>query len=464
MIMDDPKSRVRNPALRLFDCLLQLYPPRFRCEFSAEIYTVFLSRMHEAEQRGGLACQVVASQEITGLLISILREGWNEFRNRKEIAMTPEDQPQKHAGVEGDMVLPLQTAGAPGLLWFAIWIMLTTAAIPTAFIAMAPLSVVFMGLLNQGVIAGFWPAAHRSILMSLGFVTGLAIALSAAQWYLLRNFLQQAWLWCVTTCGGVLLGGLVAGFILAISTLQSWVLVWSIVAVLLSFGLTLGLVQWHCLRRLLPNAFWIIVIDVLAAASILLVGRPIASYVHLAVGLVLPGVITGGGLMLLLSVSPNETPSPARMAVIQEKRGRSSRLVWIGVGVVVLIPLFFAFIWMYAASHLALAKNEGIYPSVQEAVIERTIKGWDEAEVVSIQKIKVGPNRGDGVQPHVWFGSAWVHLDRVPQDLDKPYYLSGSFYLRVREGWVHIPEDAFPEFIGWVMELYNMEGVNEGIR
>jgi hypothetical protein len=29
----------------------------------------------------------------------------------------------------------------------------------------------------------------------------------------------------------------------------------------------------------------------------------------------------------------------------------------------------------------------------------------------------------------------------------------------VREGWVHVSEGAFPTFIGWVMELYNLEGV-----
>jgi hypothetical protein len=35
--------------------------------------------------------------------------------------------------------------------------------------------------------------------------------------------------------------------------------------------------------------------------------------------------------------------------------------------------------------------------------------------------------------------------------LDRDYYDTGSFYLRVRDGWVHVPEGAFPEFIGFVM-------------
>jgi hypothetical protein len=41
--------------------------------------------------------------------------------------------------------------------------------------------------------------------------------------------------------------------------------------------------------------------------------------------------------------------------------------------------------------------------------------------------------------------------------------MTGSYYLRVKDGWVHVPEGALPEFIGWVMTLYDMEDVNEWI-
>jgi hypothetical protein len=50
-------------------------------------------------------------------------------------------------------------------------------------------------------------------------------------------------------------------------------------------------------------------------------------------------------------------------------------------------------------------------------------------------------------------------MDPVPQGHSRTQYSAGSFYLRVREGWVHVGEGAFPEFIGWVMSLYDMEGV-----
>ena len=51
-------------------------------------------------------------------------------------------------------------------------------------------------------------------------------------------------------------------------------------------------------------------------------------------------------------------------------------------------------------------------------------------------------------------------MDRAPEGHDLDYYQSGSYYVHVKEGWVLVGEGAFPEFIGWVMELYNMEGVN----
>jgi len=36
------------------------------------------------------------------------------------------------------------------------------------------------------------------------------------------------------------------------------------------------------------------------------------------------------------------------------------------------------------------------------------------------------------------------------------YDFPGSFYIKVREGWVHVPEGAFPVFIGRMMEVFGM--------
>ena len=371
--------------------------------------------------------------------------------------MVLEDQPQMGAGAEGGDMKALGPPGAPGALWLASWTLLTTAAIPAAFIAMTPLAVILMWLINLGVKAGFWPAAHMSLLVPLGFVTGLALGLSSVQWVLLRNFLPRAWSWFIATAAGVLIGGLAIGLTLGRSSVQSWDPIWIMAVVLLSVGLVLGLAQWLYLRRFLPNAFWFIFIDVLAAGSILLAGRSFTSLAELVV-LVLPGAITGLGLRLLLSQSHPKMPYLVRIEASQENDRRLPRLARVGIGVVALVPLFFACIWVYAASQLALAKSEGIYSTPEEAVIGNNSQGWGGAKVIRIQDVWAEPNSRNA-QPHVWFGGATVYLDRVPQGGNTDYYFAGSFYIHVREGWVHVPEGAFPEFIGWVMQLYNMEGV-----
>jgi len=323
---------------------------------------------------------------------------------------------------------------------------------------MAPLAVMFIWLINLGVKAGFWPAAQQFTLELLGFLISFALVLASVQWYLLRRFLPKAWLWFIATGAGVLLGALAVGLSLGRSSVQSWDSIWIMAAVLLPIGLAVGLAQWLHLRRFLPNAFWIIFIDVLAAGSILLAGGAFTSLVELMV-LVLPGVITGLGLLLLLSQSHPKLQYQVRREASREKSRRFPRLARVGIGVVAPVLLFFVCIWAYAASQLALAKNEGIYSMVEEAVIARNSQGFGGAEVVRIENVRAEPNSRTA-QPHVWFGGATVYLDRVPEGYNRDHFLAGSFYIHVREGWVHVPEGALPEFIGWVMELYNMEGVN----
>jgi hypothetical protein len=57
-----------------------------------------------------------------------------------------------------------------------------------------------------------------------------------------------------------------------------------------------------------------------------------------------------------------------------------------------------------------------------------------------------------------------VYTDRIPQGFDEDNFSTGSFYLQVRDGWVHVSEEAFPGFVGWVMELHDMEDVREWPR
>jgi hypothetical protein len=456
MKMDDPMGRLQSLVLHLYECLLGLYPPRFRGEFSAEIRAVFLSRMHEAEGRAGYSWLAAAFQEIMGLVISILHECWHELRVRKEEAMVPKDQFEK----EGGGMRILRPAGSPGALWFTGWTLLTTAAIPAALITTPVLAALFVGLINLGVEAGFWPSTKMFPAEGLGFLVSLALTLSLVQWYLLRNILPRAHMWFLVTGAGVLLGRLVTGLVLLRAFAQDWDPLLIMAALLMSVGLALGLAQWLYLRRFLPNAFWIIIIDFLAAGSILLAGREVSSLAELAV-FVLPGVITGLGLWLLLGHAQPRTSNPVQMEASREDDRRLPRLARVGLGLAALVPLFFVCIWVYAASHLALAKNAGVYPTVEQAIIANNSQGFGGAEVVRIEDVRAYPNLLDA-QPHVWFGEATVYLDKVPQgyNSDHDHYYTRSKYIHVKEGWVLVGEDADPPFIGWVMELYNMEGVN----
>jgi hypothetical protein len=293
----------------------------------------------------------------------------------------------------------------------------------------------------------------------LAFLISLALTLSLVQWYLLRNFLPRAHLWFLVTGTGVLLGGLVSGLVLNGSYAQNWDPFLIMADLLLSIGLGLGLAQWLYLRRFLAKAYWIILIDVLAAGSILVAGRTYTNFAELAV-FVLPGAITGLGMWLLLGHTQPRMSNPVQMEASRDDARRSPRLARVGLGLVAMVPLFFVCSWIYAASQLALAKNAGVYPTVEQAIIANNSQGFGGAEVVRIEDIRAGPNRSDA-QPHVWFGTAYVTLDKVPQGyLDHERYSSGSYYIHVRDGWVLVSEGAFPEFIGWVMELYNMEGVS----
>ena len=451
--MDDPMGRAQNLVLHLYECLLGLYPPRFRREFSTEIRGVFLSRIHEAEARAGYSWLGTAFQEILGLVISILRECWHELRVRKEKAMVPEDQLPK----DGGGMRVLRPAGTPGALWFTGWTLLTTAAIPAALITTPVIAALFVGLINLGGKAGFWPSAGTFPAEALGFLISLAFTLSLVQWYLLRKFLPRARLWFLATGAGVLLGGLVTGPFLLGSSAQNWDPFLIFAALLLPVGLALGLAQWLYLRRFLPNAFWIIFVDVLAAGSILVAGRTYTSLAELAV-FVLPGAITGLGLWFLLGHASPGMSSSVQVEATREDARRLPRLARVGLGLAALVPLFFGGIWVYTASQLALAKNGGVYPTVEQAIIANNSQGFGGAKVIRVENVHAGPNRRDS-QPHVWFGGATYYMDRAPEGYDWDHNMSGSYYIHVKEGWVLVPEGAFPEFIGWVMELYNMEGV-----
>jgi hypothetical protein len=443
-------------VLRLYEQLLWFYPTRFRAEFTAEMRDIFRQIILEAEESRWLWLLKTTLREFTALLISIFHERWHELRSRKEKTM---DQEADSPGSQSAAGAPLQKARAPSLRWIGGWTLLTSAAIPVALLAMIPIAAILLWFIDLGGKLGLWPSNNADVFTGIGFIIAFPLIMAATQWFLLRSYLPRGGGWFKATAGGLFLGGLVAGVNMIWVSGLSVDIGWYEAAIFIPFGLALGLAQWLYLRRLLPNAAWIILIDGLAACSLLLVGKSITNLLELLAFLVLPGMITGVGLWLLLKQFRLHPRPQETVEVVKREGRRFPRMAWVSVGLVAAVPLFFLCIWVYAVSELALAKNNGIYHTVEEAVIAKNSQGWGGAKVVKIENIHAGPNSRDGSQPEVWFGRATVTLDQVPQGWNRTQYSSGSFYLHVREGWVHVPEGAFPEFIGWVMELYGLEGV-----
>lgn len=357
---------------------------------------------------------------------------------------------------------PLETWSGPGLRWVIKWVLLTTAAIPAALLLMAPVAAALLWLNNLGARMGVLGLPSDALWEPVGFLLSFAITLGSAQWTMIRSYLPRPRIWYLATAGGILAAGIPIGVGIVLFSDFNVHPIWGQVGMTLVVGCLIGGAQWLVLRRHIQNAYWIVPIDLAGASSILLAGKSITSLLELFVILFLPGVITGLGLWSLLRRLQVVDLEPQ---VIVKSPGINVRrlkpVVRIGLGLAALVPLFFLCSWIYAASQLALAKNEGVYPTVEEAVIAKNSQGWGGAEVVKLENVRASVNRHDGSQPHVWFGGATVILDRVPRGWDRTQYTSGSYYLHVKDGWVLVPEGAFPEFIGWVMELYEMEGVDE---
>jgi hypothetical protein len=414
--------------------------------------------MHEACERGLTTLMLVFVREMLAIIQSVLVVSLSSLKDSMEAHMKSEIVPSSPQNGTQGIVLSGGPSN-PRFLWVSGWVLLSTLAIPFAGLLMAPIAALLLAVANTVSTIGWFAMDSGEITQAIGTLFGLAITTSVTQWWLLRPFLPSAQRWIPVTMAGWLVGGLVIAAEVTISNSLGLPTMLAFALGAVSIGAIIGGAQMLFLRRIMPNAGWWLAINVLAFSSLLLVGRSATSFIELIVVLSLPGLITGVGMRALIIRMPERS---GEAAVSTQRWGRSlprwSRLIFTGLS---LILLFFLGTWVYAKSHLALAKTRGIYNSPEEAVLERTSSGWGGAEVIRIENVYAGPNFHDGSLPHVWFGGADVYLDRIPDGGRWDYYNPGSYYLRVEEGWVHVPEGALPEYIGWVMELYGLEGASK---
>jgi hypothetical protein len=358
---------------------------------------------------------------------------------------------------------PEPVLAAPGLGWVSSWVLLTAASVPLAWFLSAPLGAALFLLLSLVFKGAFESPSdiNISVVRGLGFLLALAVTLAIFQWLLLRRHLPHAGWWMPVT----VLGWLAAGILISTTgyLLSSQGMLWQSapLALFALTGATVGLSQWLFLRRVVPRAGWWLLISLGAFAPFLLAGRSFESLLEMLFFMLLPGIISGMGLWLLLHQGPQSGMGQIQPRRRPARRAFSKRLLGLGFGLLLLIPLCAIAPLAYTKSQLELAKREGIYATPEEAVIGRISQGLGEAKVVKIEGLRASPNWPDGRLPHVWFGGARVWLDRVPAGHRRDNFSAGSFYIRVEEGWVHVPEGAFPGFIGRMMEVYGLEGAGK---
>lgn len=422
--------------IRLHRWSLHLYPAAFRAEFGEEMESVFDATLTEAGQKGPQAIALLCLQELADLPISLSQayaHSWGTM------------QPQ-----------PVQV---PGLHWLPAWALLTTLAIPISWLLSGPLAaalLLFLELFLKPMVSA--PSIlDGSILRALGFLAALAMTIAICQWLLLRPYLPFAGWWILVTGLGWLMAGLLYAAAITLSLGQDFLSNAGLLLVFALLGAAVGLAQWLFLRRVIPRAGWWVLVNALGFASIAVVGRSFNSFLELAV-LLLPGIISGTGLWLLMRQAPHSPVGQTRSPQIPARRPLRRRLLWAGFVLLALASLVTVGPLVYAKSQLALAKRGGIYATPKEAVLANLNRDLGDAQIVRLEGLYVTPSWPDGRLPHVWFGGAMVWLDRVPAGYHRDNYSAGSYYIRVEEGWIHVPEGAFPGFIGRMMELYNLEG------
>ena len=117
--------------------------------------------------------------------------------------------------------------------------------------------------------------------------------------------------------------------------------------------------------------------------------------------------------------------------------------------------------WVYTTSQLRAARSAGVFSSAEAGMRAIVARGYVQPDEVEI--VYAGTNSFDGSNPHVWYVIACVwggrRADGSPvgtgkHDYDQP----GLFFLNTKEGWVWMPEGAFPGLVGFWMKMYDLAG------
>lgn len=117
--------------------------------------------------------------------------------------------------------------------------------------------------------------------------------------------------------------------------------------------------------------------------------------------------------------------------------------------------------FLYASIALLLAGREGVYASAEEGML--AIIDQSYAQPYEVEFAYDGTNSFDGSDPHIRYVIACVwgekRKDGTPVgSVRHAYDQPGTFFLHTKDGWVFMPEGAFPTFIGFWMKVYGLAG------
>jgi hypothetical protein len=118
-----------------------------------------------------------------------------------------------------------------------------------------------------------------------------------------------------------------------------------------------------------------------------------------------------------------------------------------------------AFAWFYTSVQLVSARANGVYSTPEEAMRSMAEEYYSADRSVKI--LYAGTNSFNGSQPHIWYVIAEVRATSRADGSSLRYQgceAPGVFFIQTKDGWVYVPEGAFPEFIGFWMKVFGWAG------
>jgi hypothetical protein len=138
----------------------------------------------------------------------------------------------------------------------------------------------------------------------------------------------------------------------------------------------------------------------------------------------------------------------------ESKMDKRKKLLLGGIVVMLVAGSFFGATGIYSALQLRSLKAKGIYTSPEEGMRLLIEKSYSEISRVEI--VHAGREMFDDlcyVEGHVWAANRRDGKGFKDRDYDNP----GSFFLRVRDGWVFVPEGKFPGVIAFGRWLFGID-------